>query len=250
MNPEARRTRSPSAGTGVHLTPVGERSGPAKPGKSGTSGSHDDDQRRVRTGRNEDVFPLVMQRLCDALEPAGIPFLFMGGVASMVHGRTSWTHDLDVFVRRADEPEVEKALVAAGFHHDDEVCSGWLTKYWLDDVMIDVINTSSGPVYLDDDMFARGENAVVWSRNIRVLAPEDLIVTKALAQSEETAHYWWDALSVLASRELDWAYLVERARRGPRRILSLLLYAQSIDLAVPDRVIEELWTTTLGGSVR
>jgi len=55
---------------------------------------------------------------------------------------------------------------------------------------------------------------------------------------------------VLASRELDWPYLVERARRGPRRILSLLLYAQSIDLAVPDRVIEELWTTTLGGVVR
>jgi len=158
----------------VHLAPVGEPSGTR-------AGSSDDDHRRVRTGRNESHFPIVMQRVCDALEPAGIPFLFMGGVASMVHGRTSWTHDLDVFIRRADEPDVETALVDAGFHHDDEVCSGWLTKYWLDDVMIDVINTSSGPVYLDDEMFARGENAVVWSRNIRVLAPEDLIVTKALA---------------------------------------------------------------------
>ena len=73
-----------------------------------------------------------------------------------------------------------------------------------------------------------------------VLGPEDLVVTKALAHGEETAHYWWDALAIIAKRDLDWDYLLGRARRGPRRMLSLLLYAQSTDLAVPDHVIRRL----------
>ena len=44
-----------------------------------------------------------------------------------------------------------------------------------------------------------------------VLGPEDLVVTKALAHGEETAHYWWDALAIVAKGELDWDYLLMRA---------------------------------------
>jgi hypothetical protein len=40
--------------------------------------------------------------------------------------------------------------------------------------------------------------------------------------------------------ELDWDYLLKRARRGPRRVLGLLLYAQSLDLLVPDKAIKSL----------
>jgi hypothetical protein len=40
---------------------------------------------------------------------------------------------------------------------------------------------------------------------------------------------------------------VERARStGPRRLLSLLLYAESNDLAVPTRVVESLFDTVHG----
>ena len=70
---------------------------------------------RVRTGVNEDDFVHAFQLACDTLADAGVPYLFMGGIASIVHGRTSWTHDLDVFIRRADEPTAVEALVAAGF---------------------------------------------------------------------------------------------------------------------------------------
>jgi hypothetical protein len=42
---------------------------------------------------------------------------------------------------------------------------------------------------------------------------------------------------------------VERARSaGPRRLLSLLLYAESNDLPVPTRVIESLFDTVHGAS--
>src|SRR4051812_44110088 len=158
----------------------------------------------------------------------------MGGIASIVQGRTSWTHDLDVFIRRADEPTAVAALQGAGFRVDPTP-SSWLTKLWMDEVYVDVIYSSTGPVELDDEMLARGETAEVWDRKIPVLGSEDLVVTKALAHGEETAHYWWDALAIIAKLELDWDYLLSRARRGPRRMLSLLLYAQSTDLAVPDQ---------------
>jgi hypothetical protein len=194
---------------------------------------------------NEDDFVDAFRAACDALEGAGVPYLFMGGIASIVHGRTSWTHDLDVFIRRADEPRAVDALVAAGYSLDPARMS-WLTKLWRGDVYLDVIYSSTGPIDLDDAMLERGESAEVWGRTVPVLGPEDLVVTKALAHGEETAHYWWDALAIIAKRELDWDYLLSRARQGPRRMLSLLLYAQSTDLAVPDRVVRRLAALTLG----
>jgi hypothetical protein len=200
---------------------------------------------RARTGVNEDDFVDAFRAACDALEGAGVPYLFMGGIASIVHGRTSWTHDLDVFIRRADEPRAVDALVAAGYSLDPARMS-WLTKLWRGDVYLDVIYSSTGPIDLDDAMLERGESAEVWGRTVPVLGPEDLVVTKALAHGEETAHYWWDALAIIAKRELDWDYLLSRARQGPRRMLSLLLYAQSTDLAVPDRVVRRLAALTLG----
>ena len=45
---------------------------------------------------------------------------------------------------------------------------------------------------------------------------------------------------ILASTELDWAYLVSRARKSPNRVLSLLHYALSIDLPVSVAAIRSL----------
>ncbi len=63
---------------------------------------------------------------------------------------------------------------------------------------------------------------------------------KALIHDEETPRHWHDALALVAAGDLDWDYAVWRARKGSRRVLSLLFYALSIDLAVPARVIAAL----------
>jgi hypothetical protein len=67
-----------------------------------------------------------------------------------------------------------------------------------------------------------------------------MVVMKALAHDEETPRHWHDALAIVAGRPLDWTYLVHRARKGPRRVLSLLLYALSNDLLVPAEPIRRL----------
>jgi hypothetical protein len=81
---------------------------------------------------------------------------------------------------------------------------------------------------------------------LRLIAPEDLLVIKALAHREETPRHWYDALAVIARSELDWEYVVERARKGPRRVLSLLVYATSVDLLVPAEPIRHLYESVFG----
>jgi hypothetical protein len=73
------------------------------------------------------------------------------------------------------------------------------------------------------------------------VAPEDLIVMKAVATGEDTARYWFDALSLLGRPDLDWTYLARRAKQhGPGRVLSLLFFARSMDLLVPGEIVEDL----------
>jgi predicted nucleotidyltransferase len=193
----------------------------------------------VRTGVNEGDFHQALALAVKALNEADVPYVFMGGVASIVLGRTSWTHDIDIFIAGADEPRALDALVSAGFEIEP-VESSWLSKVRYGDVVVDLIRCASGPVFLDEEMMARAVDGNVWGTAVKVIPPEDLVVTKALAHGEDTAHYWWDALAVIAGVELDWEYLLMRARRGPRRVLSLLLYAQSMDLMVPDTAVRQL----------
>ena len=76
---------------------------------------------------------------------------------------------------------------------------------------------------------------------VRFVPPEDLLIIKAVVHDEATPRHWYDALGILAASDLDWDYLIRRARRAQHRVLSLLLYAQSKDLAVPNRVIRRLF---------
>jgi hypothetical protein len=73
-----------------------------------------------------------------------------------------------------------------------------------------------------------------------VIPPEDLIVIKAIVHDEETPRHWHDALGVIARAQLDWDYLLARASHSPRRVLSLLLYALSLDLWVPASAVRRL----------
>jgi hypothetical protein len=97
-------------------------------------------------------------------------------------------------------------------------------------------------VYLDDEMLARAVTRECRGLDLRMVSPEDLLVIKAVATAEHGMHHWYDALGIIARNPIDWDYLVERARQaGPRRVLSLLLYAESNDMAVPAEAVEQLF---------
>ena len=183
----------------------------------------------------------VLAEVVAALDADGVPYLVMGGLVTAAVARPRTTDDIDVFVRPEHADRALDALAAAGFdveQHDPM----WLYKAWKRGVLVDVIFRSSGEIYLDDEMLARAVTTQCRGTTVRALPAEDLLVIKAVVAAEHSPHHWYDALAIIARSSIDWDYLVERARQaGPRRVLSLLLYAESNDLAVPTEPVEKLF---------
>jgi predicted nucleotidyltransferase len=185
-------------------------------------------------------FLLALDETIAVLDADGVPYMLMGGIASTCMGRTRWTHDIDLFVRPDDASRVLEALgqvlelrpVAAGrVEAEVDISHGG-----------DVIFRSSGDIVVDDEMLARAPTFDFMGRQVRTVPPEDLLVIKAVVHAEHMPRHWHDALGLLATVcDLDWDYLIRRSRRGARRVLSLLLYAQSDDLVVPWWVIQRLY---------
>ena len=182
----------------------------------------------------------ILDETIAVLGAAEIPFLLMGGLATSVLGRGRSVTDIDIFVRDRDVAPTLEAFEAAGFE-TLVVSPNWLAKAIKDDVLVDVISRSTHDISFTDEIVEHAVEVDVEGRRLRSVAPEDLIVMKAVATDEDTARYWHDALSLLGRPDLDWAYLVRRAKKhGARRVLSLLFFAQSIDLLVPEDVVSEL----------
>ena len=184
----------------------------------------------------------VFDATISAIEGAGIPYVLMGGVASATVGRPRLTRDIDVFVRPEDARHVLQVLSTADFDTEERF-PHWLYKGWKDGILVDVIFRSSGDIYLDDEMLARSTVGEYKGRRFRLIPPEDLLVIKAIVHDEHMPRHWHDALGIVAADDLDWEYLMRRARHGARRVLSLLLYAQSNDLLVPAHVLRQLFAT-------
>ena len=202
-----------------------------------------EDERRIRLENHEfdePSFLLALDEAIAAFEEAEIDFLFMGGIASACQGRPRFTHDIDVFVRPNDARRAVEALAAHGFE-TEQTYAEWLYKGFKHDQMVDIIFRSTGDIYLDDEMLERATSQPFMGREVRIVPPEDLIVIKAVVHNEHMPRHWHDALGLIAVADLDWDYLVRRARKGVRRVLSLLLYAQSIDLVVPWGPVRELF---------
>ena len=106
-----------------------------------------------------------------------------------------------------------------------------------------MIFRSTGGFYLDDEMLERAVPCVFQGHSVRCIPPEDLVILKAVVHDEVGPRHWHDAIGVLRTTKLDWDYLLRRAMRAPRRVLSLLVYAQSIDLYVPNGAIRALFRT-------
>ncbi len=192
-----------------------------------------------------DRFNRILGETVEVLEESGLRYLFIGGIASGGLGRPRSTHDIDVFVTPEDAERVLRALSKKGFRVE-RTDPSWLYKAFKESVLVDVIFKSKGEIYLDQEMYQRSTTAEFHGKRLRLVAPEDLTIIKALAHGELTPGHWHDALALVSHASMDWDYLVRRARKAPRRVLSLLLYAQSNDIYVPKPVIDRLYQSIFG----
>lgn len=190
-------------------------------------------------GSDDDAFREVLTDVVEALDDAALSYGVLGGVASAAYGRPRWTKDIDVFCRPEDAERVLDALAGRGFDVE-QTNPAWIYKGFRNDVLVDVIFKAKADVYFDDEMSARVRRVNFLGVDVPVIAPEDVVVTKAITSDEATPWHWYDAVGVLAINDLDWDYVVDRARKGPNRVLSLLHFALSIDVPVPTKVVRQL----------
>jgi predicted nucleotidyltransferase len=197
----------------------------------------------------QDRFLEVLDLAIETVRRADVPFVVIGSIASAALGRPRWSSrgaDIDLFVRADDVERSLEALSSAGFATEQGE-PHWVLRAARSGVTVDLIYRAAGDLYLDEEMLSRAEEAEFLGRKLPLVSREDLLVMKALAFGEQTPSYWHEALGIIARGELDWEYVLYRARHGTRRILSLLLYAQSNDLPVPPRAVHELFDLTEGG---
>lgn len=156
----------------------------------------------------------TLKKAAAALREADVPFLLGGGLAAWARGGPETEHDLDLMVRPEDGERALKALDEAGFRPEDPP-EEWLYKAWDGDVMVDVIfEPSGGPV--DDAMFKRAEEFDVHAVTMKVMAIEDVMVTKLLSLREHEVDYESVLEIARALREqIDWDEVWRRTSHSP-----------------------------------
>jgi predicted nucleotidyltransferase len=91
----------------------------------------------------------------------------------------------------------------------------WLFKAWDDEVLIDLIFEPAG-LRITSEVLERGEELSVAGMYVRVMALEDILVTKLFALDEHSADYRSLLQIGRALREqIDWAALRQRTATSP-----------------------------------
>jgi Nucleotidyl transferase of unknown function (DUF2204) len=156
----------------------------------------------------------TLKKAASALRGAGVPFLLGGSLASWARGGPETRHDLDLMIKREDVEKALAALSEAGMRTDDPP-EEWLVKAWDGDVLVDLIFSPKG-VPVDDEVIARGEELSVLSMQMRVMAIEDVLITKLMAITEHHLRFESPLSIARALREqVDWAQVRAATASSP-----------------------------------
>ena len=144
-----------------------------------------------------------LKKSAAALRGADVPFLLGGSLASWARGGPETRHDLDLMVRPEDVERAVAALEEAGMRFEDPP-EEWLVKVWDGDILVDLIHHPKG-TRVDDALIERGEVMSVLGMEMRVMALEDVLVTKLMALDEHALRYEsLLAISRALRERIDW----------------------------------------------
>jgi predicted nucleotidyltransferase len=156
----------------------------------------------------------TLKRVSAALRGADVPFVLGGGVAVWAVGGPETEHDLDLFLKPDDAERALQVLAEAGLR-PEKPPEDWLYKAWDGEVLVDLIFNPSG-VTIDDEFIERAPETEVHAVRMRVLRPEDVVVTKLLAMREHEVDYEGVLEIARAVREqIDWDEVRSRTDHWP-----------------------------------
>jgi hypothetical protein len=156
----------------------------------------------------------TLKKAAAALRGADVPFLLGGSLASWARGGPESRHDLDLMIKRGDVERAVAALTEAGLRAEDPP-EEWLVKAWDGDVLVDLIFWPKG-LPIDDDVIARGEEMSVLSMEMRVMAIEDVLITKLMSIDEH--HIRFESLLPIARalrEQIDWGHVRTATAESP-----------------------------------
>jgi hypothetical protein len=144
-----------------------------------------------------------LKRSAAALRGADVPFLLGGSLASWARGGPETRHDLDLMIKPEDVERAVAAMTEAGMRFEDPP-EEWLVKVWDGDTLVDLIHHPKG-LPVDDALIGRGEVMSVLGMEMRVMALEDVLVTKLMALDEHSLRYEsLLAISRALRERIDW----------------------------------------------
>lgn len=184
-------------------------------------------------GKNEVAEGLIesLKRSVAALDQQGVPYLLGGGLGCWARGGPPSSNDIDLMVRPEDAERAQQALAEAGMRPETPP-EQWLLKAWDGDILVDLIFEPSG-MRIDDEAIARGDVLSVMAMQIRVMALDDILVTKLLALDEHSADYRDLILITRSLREqIDWAELRDRTAVSPFAAAFFAL-ADGLEISTP-----------------
>jgi hypothetical protein len=156
----------------------------------------------------------ALKRSAAALRRADVPFLLGGSLASWARGGPETRHDLDLMIKPEDVERAVAALTESGMRFEDPP-EEWLVKAYDGDTLIDLIFAPKG-IPMDDEAMQRGEVLSVLGMEMRVMALEDVLVTKLMALSEHALRYESLLAIARALRErIDWEDVRTRTNSSP-----------------------------------
>jgi hypothetical protein len=161
-----------------------------------------------------DDIEATLKKSVAAFREANVPALLAGSLAVWARGGPEPRHDLDFVVKPEDAERAIQALEDVGMK-PERPPEGWLLKAWDGEVLVDVIFEPRGLV-VDDELMARAEEREVMAIGIRLMALEDVLVSKLMSLDEHSADYSQLILMTRTLRErIDWDDLRARTRASP-----------------------------------
>jgi predicted nucleotidyltransferase len=156
----------------------------------------------------------TLKRAAAALRDAGVSFALGGGIAIWARGGPETEHDLDLFLKPEDAERALQALAEAGFR-PEKPPEAWLYKAWDGNILVDLIFEPTG-VTVDDEFLERAPETEVSAVRMRVMSPEDVLVTKLLALREHEVDYE-SVLEVARTvrEQIDWEDVRRRTDGSP-----------------------------------
>ena len=175
----------------------------------------------------------TMKKAAAALRDAGIPFVLGGGLAAWARGGPSNEHDVDFLMKPEDAEHAVRVLAEAGMR-TERPPEGWLLKAYDGDVLIDIIfDPATGPV--TDELIERADDLEVLSTRMKVMALEDIMVTKLQALNETHLDLKGPLDMARPIREqVDWDEVRERTSDSPYAKAFFTL-AEELDVIAPAR---------------